>query len=191
MNTTIMHLFIMDVDATGIDPLQNRVIQICIFDTKTNEYFFELIQQSNLVSVSITNPLEIAPASLLKARRFAVVIKDLFSWIELHSQSEPTHIISHNGHHFTFPIVTKEMRRCKTQMNKSYILWDTIYTIREQFTTTSNCKNRINLIMSQFKKFTGFEIFDTKGIELLQTDNENYIASNPQPLMQTKFLRVN
>lgn len=192
-----MRFFLLDVDASGNDPMTDRIIQIAAINPMTNETFFEVIRQNVSISMSVTNPLSISPSTISNARKFGQVIQDLFSWMNTDLEPhQPIYICAPKGHRFVFPLLTKEMRRYKIPIQRVYALWDFLYTfnrlkISADTPPEMNCIKRLEAFAHLFKQGTGFSIADQEGFLLLKRDNEAYISQNPQSIFQTKYLRVN
>ena len=214
-------LFIIDVDATGIDPNIDRVIQLSALSIASGERFTRLVGQVGLVSTAITRSLGISTVELTRAPKFGTVMTDLLEWFSeqqpkpdspdtpdtpdtLATPANAVHLVAHNGHRFVFPILTKEMRRYKIPIQHTYILWDFIYTLRQYGSTSlydqetefqsvqkPDCQGRIDLAINLFSEYTEYDLDDPKGYAILKKDNEEQIQANPQPAMETKFIRIN
>ncbi len=186
--------FVLDVDATGIDPLKDRVIYLCAHHLKTGDRFKRLVGQSNPIPTSVIRNLKISPSKLSNAKSFKNVMHDLLTWMTsvISSPDGDIYIVSGNGHRFVFPILTKEMRRYKTSIKNTFVLWDTLYTLHRfppvEDTSALSCDDRVDRLLSS----TLFNSSGSKnGLDLLREDNEKYIAANPQSVTETKHIRIN
>lgn len=188
-------MFFIDVDATGIDSMKDRIIRISVLDFKTGDKYSEIVGQVGLVSTAVMQLVGISSASLSHAKRFSDVMSTIFLWMDERCPDKTIHLISHNGHRFTFPILTKEIRRYKVVIKKTFVLWDSIYTLRKygvtSLDTQTNCIQRMHILFELFKEKTGHDFYSEKGIQMIREDNQKHISEYPQPPFETKFIRVN
>lgn len=164
--------FFVEVEATGIDPFDDRVTEIFAINTHSLSEFHVT-----------TKPLGAA-------------LSQLFDWLESQKkvQAEPTVLVANQGHYFVFPLLTREIRRSRTDIKHAYQLWDLVYTYhkrRKHPTPEGTVRERAHGHLSNFREITGHDMCSKPGFDTLSQDNREYTQRNPQPVVRTKHLRVN
>lgn len=194
-------IFMIDIVATGIDPMKDRVIQLAVKNIQTGEIFQRFIKplypnnrQKYQKIPNMTNT-----KILQEGKTCSEVFYELFyEWLP---KQQVYYFISHNGHRFTFPLLTKEMRRCSFHYPKNTycILWDTLYSTRKRTNkyvleqSRRTAVQKINETMSLYEDVTHTSLTKdlARAIEILKQDNEEVIHLFPQPTFETIHLRVN
>lgn len=185
-------MFLIEAETTGIDPFTDRIIQLYAVNVQTLKEFWVNIKQ-------LSTPVTSATVAIAgTAEPFGEAIVRMFDWMEEQKQpgdGGPTYLVANQGHYFVFPLLTKEMRRARTDIKRIYLLWDLMYTFHRQaaarYDSSGNARERAHHHISQFRTIAGCEMSSATAFEILNRDNEEYTSKNPQPVLRTKHLRVN
>ena len=119
-------MFLIEAETTGIDPSADRVIQLYAINVQTSKEFWVNIKQ---ISAPVASLVAIEGGGA--AEPFGKAIVRMFDWMEDQKRPDddgPTYLVANQGHYYIFPILTKEMRRAGTNIDRVYLLWDLMYT---------------------------------------------------------------
>jgi len=191
-------MFALDINATGIDARKDRLVKLAAVDLHSGQTFAEPVYQlATLVPTAVCHDAGLSIQAIQRARPFPEVWTNFVGWmvdrvgeddvagrVDRAMARECITLVAQNGHHFVFPLLTKELRRHRISIDRSFTLWDYYYSLGSDDSAPLECQRRLQATLDRFTK-------RALTLDDLERDNEAAIRKNPQPPFHTSHMRVN
>ena len=150
------NIVIYDTETTGLNPLEEKIIEISFTKLSNNTGDTILINPGKKISEVVSNINGIKNEVVDKCKNFEAIIDDLEKDIECKNYDDKTYLVAHNGNSFDEPFLKEEYRRIEREVPKNYIFIDTLPITRELL------KNKVeNHQLQTLKKYFNIEVDDS------------------------------
>lgn len=134
MGLEIPCLIFVALLGTGSDPQRDRLIHLSASsinpsaDTKT----FGAIVNPGVpwITPQLETALRVEVGTLQRRPTAQAVLESFFRYCKAMAGDRPIVLVSHNGHHYQWPLLTNEIRRSRVVIPGRFELWDSLLAVR-------------------------------------------------------------
>lgn len=121
--------------ATGVDPHHDRLVYLSAFPlnavTEPKRFRAFVNPGAHLVSPALEQRLSLVPGTLAHKDTAGPVLQNFFRFCREMAGEHRLVLVSHNGHHFQWPLLSQEIRRARVSVPAHFDLWDSLHAVRE------------------------------------------------------------